>query len=125
MAIDQLADTRFEPAAADGPDLEAEAAQHSADAALEVEQLALHQLASGEQRPHLLRARGLGVPRAIPAKTEQLGNAASIAPVGLHGHRRQCRLHMAGLHEHRLEAGAAGNAWIADGDPARGLHQGQ
>jgi hypothetical protein len=43
----------------------------------------------------------------IPAKPEQLGDAARIAPVGLHGHRRQGRLHMPRLEQHSLEAGSA------------------
>src|SRR5258705_7081976 len=45
MTIDQLEDARLEAPTADCADLESEPAQHPADAALEVEQLALHQLA--------------------------------------------------------------------------------
>ncbi len=84
MALDQLTDAHLEPPAADRTNLETEAAQYPADAALDVEQLALHQLARSQQRSHLLRARRLGVHRPIPAKPQQLGDAASIAPVGLH-----------------------------------------
>ena len=35
----------------------------------------------------------------------QLGNATRIATVGLHGHRRQRRLHLPGLQQHRIVAG--------------------
>src|SRR5438309_497641 len=48
VAIDQLTDARVEPTAADGTNLQAEAAEHAADAALDVEQLGLDQLARSE-----------------------------------------------------------------------------
>jgi len=105
MAIDQLEGPGFEPAAADRTNLETKTAQHSADAALDVEQLGLDELARGEQGADLPGARGLRVHRTTPAKPPQLGDPPRIAPVGLHRHRRQGRLHRPGLQEHRLEAG--------------------
>src|SRR5438309_10160585 len=76
VAIDQLTDARVEPTAADGTNLQAEAAEHAADAALDVEQLGLDQLARSEERTHLLRTDRFRVHRPIPAKPQQLGNAA-------------------------------------------------
>ena len=104
LAGDQLADPGREPALADLADLQPEAAQDAADAQLDVQQLALQELAPDQQRPDLLRRRRLAVHRPEPAHPQQLGDAARVLAVGLDHHRRERRLHVPGLEQHRLEA---------------------
>ena len=53
----EIEDARLEATAADRTDLQAEPAQYAADAALNVEQLGLNELAGGQQRTHFLGAR--------------------------------------------------------------------
>jgi hypothetical protein len=104
MAGGELPDPGREPALADLAHLEAEAAQDAADAELDVPQLGLQQLASDQQRAHLLGIGRLAVHRPEPAHPQQLGDAAGVLAVGLHHHRRQRRLHVPRLQQHRLEA---------------------
>ena len=105
LAGDQLADPRREPALAHLADLQPEAAQNAPDAQLDVQQLALQQLAPDQQRPDLLGWRRLAVHRPEPAHPQQLGDAARVLAVGLDHHRRQRRLHVPGLQQHRLKPG--------------------
>jgi hypothetical protein len=42
---------------------------------------------------------------AEPAHPQQLSDAPRILAIGLHHHRRQRRLHLAGLEQHDLEPG--------------------
>jgi hypothetical protein len=55
LAGRQFPDASHEPALAHRADLEAEAAQDAADAELEVQELALQELAPSQERPGLLR----------------------------------------------------------------------
>src|SRR3954471_17636887 len=104
LARAQLADPRREPPLADVAELEPEAAQDAADAEPDVHELALEQLTPDQQRPDLLRRRRLAVDGAVPAHAQELGDAARVLAVGLHDHRRQRRLDLPGLQQHRLEA---------------------
>jgi hypothetical protein len=88
---------------ADLADLQAEAAQQPTQAEFDIPHLGLQQLASHEQRSHLLGRRRLAVDGSEPAHAQELGDAARIAAVGLDDHGRECRLHMPGLQEHDLE----------------------
>lgn len=105
MSGGQFLDARFEPASADLADLQPVAAQYAADTELDVEQLALQQLAANEQCAGVLGAHRLDVDRPIPSHPQQLRDPARVLPIGLHRHRRQRRLHMARLQQHDIEAG--------------------
>ena len=73
LARDQLADPGREPALAHLADLQPEAAQDAADAQLDVQQLALQELAPDQQRPDLLGRRRLAVHRPEPAHPQAAG----------------------------------------------------
>jgi hypothetical protein len=105
LAGDQLPDPRREAALADGADLEAEVAQQAADAELDIKQLALQELAPGEQGPDLLRRHRLAMDRPVPAHPEQLSDAAGVLAIGFHRHGRERRLDLAGLEQHHVEPG--------------------
>ena len=87
MARDQFADPGGEGPRRRRADLQPEAAQHPAQAHLDVMVLGLQQLARRQQRSHFLRRQRLAVHRAEPAEPHQLGNAARVLAVGLDRHR--------------------------------------
>ncbi|MER9965101.1 hypothetical protein NKJ72_30230 [Mesorhizobium sp. M0045] len=65
---------------------------------LQVDAVALHGLAAGQQRPCVVALDALHVKPAVPARTEQLGNLAGIVLVRLVAHRRKRRTHLSRLH---------------------------
>src|SRR5467141_1809346 len=67
--------------------LQPEAAQNPAQAVLEVQQLALHQLARRQHRADLLGRGRLAVYRPEPAEPHQLRDLAGVVAVRLHRHR--------------------------------------
>src|SRR6185436_3049556 len=72
MAGDQLPDTLSERAFAGLADLQAKAAEHAAQAVLDVAQLRLQQLARGQNSTRLLCFDRLAVYRTEPAQSHQL-----------------------------------------------------
>ena len=67
--------------------LQPEAAQDTAQAVLDVQELALDQLARGQDRSCFLRTQRLAVHRPEPAEPHQLRDAARVIAVRLHRHR--------------------------------------
>src|SRR5687768_7120058 len=105
MSSRDYAHPRGELTLADLADLQAEAAQQTAQAELDIAHLGLKLLASREQRPYFLGRRRLAVNGAEPAHAQQLGDATRIAPVGFDDHGRESRLHVTGLQQYNLEPG--------------------
>jgi hypothetical protein len=68
------------------PDLEAEAAQNTAQAILNVAKFCLHEFARGQQRASLLRFYCLVMHWAEPAEADQFRDPARVAAVGLDRH---------------------------------------
>ena len=85
--------------------LDAEDLQQAADLVLQVDALALHDLAAGEQRPGVVALDALHVHPAVPARAQDLGDAAGVVLVGLVAHGRQRRVDLAGLHADHVVAG--------------------
>src|SRR5450631_3390355 len=75
-------------------DLQPEATQNSAQAVLEVQQLALHQLARRQHRADLLGRDRLAVDRPEPAEPHQLRDLARVVAVRLHRHRLEGITHV-------------------------------
>src|ERR687898_293074 len=101
LAGDELADAGLELAFADHADLQPEAAQDAAEAALDVPQLGYQQLARGQQGSNLLHHGRLDVDRSEPTHAHQLRHPTRIVAVGLHSHRLERRLDVAGLGQDR------------------------
>src|SRR5450755_4104525 len=75
-------------------DLQPEATQNSAQAVLEVQQLALHQLARRQHRADLLGRDRLAVDRPEPAEPHQLRDLARVVAVRLRRHRLEGITHV-------------------------------
>jgi hypothetical protein len=87
MAGDQLADAARKGSRRCRADLQPKAAQHPAQAHLDVMVLALQKFACRQQGPHLLRRQRLAVNRAEPAEPHELSDAARILAIRLDRHR--------------------------------------
>ena len=100
-SLRQVPDPRFVSDRADDADLEAEVAQRAAHVALDVHQLALHELAAGQQHPLFLGNQRLHMHRLEQADAHHLRYSACIVAVrlvdllGL-----QQRLHVPRFHTH-------------------------
>src|SRR3954463_3245474 len=102
---DQRAYPRRELPFADLAHLEPEAAQKTPQTELHVAHLGLQLLARDQQRPNLLGGGRFAMHRPEPAHPQELGDAAGVPAIGLDDHRRERRLHVARLQQHRLKAG--------------------
>jgi hypothetical protein len=88
---------RSKPGGADRAHLQAEVAKRAAQVVLQVLDLALEQLARGEQEPPSLARRRLDVHRLEQADAHHLGDAVGVVPVGLVDPGRQRGVHVPGL----------------------------
>src|SRR6202042_3308729 len=86
LAIYQLLDASGKAAWGGLADLQPEAAQDPAQAVLDLQKLARHQLASRQDGAYFLRIHRLAVPRPEPAKAHQLRDPARVVAVRLHRH---------------------------------------
>jgi hypothetical protein len=99
MIGDQFADPAWKGSRCRRADLQPKAAQHPAQAHLDVMVLGLQQLTRRQQRSHFLRRQRLAVHRTEPAEPHQLGDAARVLPIGLDRHRLECVSHVPGLEQ--------------------------
>ena len=103
MGGDELAHGIAPPLAQQSRRSEAEATQQTPDAVVEIPRPPDQGVAGTEQNPPLAGASRLHVHRPEPAHPQQLGDAASVAAIGLHLRGLERRPNLPGLHEHSLE----------------------
>src|SRR6202043_1937684 len=94
MSGNQLVDSSGKTSRGGLPDLQAEPAQDTAQAHLDVVKLRLHQLARGEHRTRLLRTHRLAMYRTEPAHPDQFGDPVRVLAVRLHRHRLEGIAHV-------------------------------
>ena len=75
----------------------------SPDLVLQIDALALHDLAAGEQCTDVMAFDALHVHSAIPTRSQDLSDAASVMFVGLVAHGRKRGIDLAGLHAHDVK----------------------